>query len=186
MSERWVSVSEAARLEGEAGRPVNKSSISRFLDRNGDVLVRRDERGRVASVEYGSLARARGGSLSVIDSHAARAPEPKASKGGGLHPRNRKRELEEEKLELDLAERKGEVVDRQAVLMAVETAGLTFTQGLDRRRRRLAQQLEGVTDLREREIIIKQSDRELLTALASALAGAAEGVTADPDLDEAA
>lgn len=187
MSERWVSVSEAARLEAEAGRPVNKSSISRFLDRNSDVLVKRDDRGRVVSVEYGSLAQARGASLSVVDSHSSRAePEPKPSRAGGLAPRNRKRELEEEKLELDLAERKGEVVDLQAVLMAVETAGLTFSQGLERRRRTLAQALEGVEDARERELIIKRSDRELMAALSKALETAAKGQAAEPADAEAA
>lgn len=187
MSERWVSVSEAARLEAEAGRAVNKSSISRFLDRNSDVLVKRDDRGRVVSVEYGSLARARGASLSVVDSHAGReAQDARPSKVGGIQPRNRKRELEEEKLELDLAERKGEVVDLAAVLMAVETAGLTFSQGLERRRRTLAQALEGIDDARERELIIKRSDRELMTALSKALETAAKGQMAEPADAEAA
>ena len=51
---QWVSVSDAARMEASAGRAVNKSSISRFLDRNPDVPVRRDDQGRVKLVEYGA------------------------------------------------------------------------------------------------------------------------------------
>lgn len=179
VSGHWVSVSDAARLEGAAGRPVNKSSISRFLDRNPDVPVKRDARGRVGEVDYQALSQARAASLSVQDSRAftpmsAVAPLPSASPVAG----SRKRALEEEKLELDLAERKGELLDRSAVTMAWEAIGVVFTQGLERRRRKLATDMAGLTDLRQAELALKAADRALLEQLVRdlrTLAGDIEG-----------
>lgn len=178
---RWVTVSEAARLEGLDGRSVNKSSISRFIDRNADVPVRRDARGRVQEVDYDALAEARRGSLAVADSRPASLPfaQPPAAAA----PASRKRALEEEKLELDLAERKAEVLSRAATVMAVETAGLAFVQSLERRRRGLANKLEGRT-AREIELELKAADRALLEGLAKDLAGAAAGVTIEPMADD--
>lgn len=179
---QWVTQSEAARRETAAGRAVTQSSISRFLEANPDVPVERGPNGRVRRVDYQALVAARMGSLSVLDKLAERqAAAPLLEQPARpAAPSNRKRELEEEKLELDLAERKGEVVDRAAVLMAVESAGLAFVQALERRRRGLAQQLEGVTDVRAIELALKAADRVLLEDLSKALAGAAEGLTAAP------
>ncbi|HZV84021.1 MAG TPA: hypothetical protein VFF48_03455 [Brevundimonas sp.] len=175
---RWVTVSEAARLEGLDGRSVNKSSISRFIDRNADVPVRRDTRGRVQEVDYDALAEARRGSLAVADSRPAGLPFAHPPQAAAA-PASRKRALEEEKLELDLAERKAEVLSRAATVMAVETAGLAFVQSLERRRRGLANKLEGRT-AREIELELKAADRALLEGLAKDLAGAAAGVTIEP------
>lgn len=175
---RWVTVSEAARLEGLDGRSVNKSSISRFIDRNADVPVRRDARGRVQEVDYDALAEARRGSLAVADSRPAGLPFAQLPQAAAA-PASRKRALEEEKLELDLAERKAEVLSRAATVMAVETAGLAFVQALERRRRGLANKLEGRT-AREIELELKTADRALLEGLAKDLAGAAAGVTIEP------
>lgn len=161
---RWVSVSEAARLEGEAGRAVNKSSISRFIDRNPDVPVRRDARNRVTEVDYEALAVARAQSLSVQDSRpafpAAPAPTPAAPVVG-----SRKRDLEVEKLELDLAERKGELLSRAATSMAIDAIGVAFLQGLERRRRTLATQLVGISEQRPMELALKAADTALLNDL---------------------
>lgn len=165
---RWVSVSEAARLEGEAGRAVNKSSISRFIDRNPDVPVRRDARNRVTEVDYDALAVARAQSLSVQDSRpalaAAPAPTPAAPVVG-----SRKRDLEVEKLELDLAERKGELLSRAATSMAIDAIGVAFLQGLERRRRTLATQLVGISDQRPMELALKAADTALLNDLVGKL-----------------
>lgn len=165
---RWVSVSEAARLEGEAGRAVNKSSISRFIDRNPDVPVRRDARNRVTEVDYEALAVARAQSLSVQDSRpaftAAPAPPPAAPVVG-----SRKRDLEVEKLELDLAERKGELLSRAATSMAIDAIGVAFLQGLERRRRTLATQLVGISDQRPMELALKAADTALLNDLVGKL-----------------
>ena len=165
---RWVSVSEAARLEGEAGRSVNKSSISRFIDRNPDVPVRRDARNRVTEVDYEALAVARAQSLSVQDSRPAVAapstPTPAAPVVG-----SRKRDLEVEKLELDLAERKGELLSRAATSMAIDAIGVAFLQGLERRRRTLATQLVGISDQRPMELALKAADTALLNDLVGKL-----------------
>lgn len=165
---RWVSVSEAARLEGEAGRSVNKSSISRFIDRNPDVPVRRDARNRVTEVDYEALAVARAQSLSVQDSRPAVAapstPTPAAPVVG-----SRKRDLEVEKLELDLAERKGELLSRAATSMAIDAIGVAFLQGLERRRRTLATQLVGISEQRPMELALKAADTALLNDLVGKL-----------------
>jgi|GEM_PF-772132 len=178
--QQWVSVSEAARLEGSAGRPVNKSSISRFIDRNPDVPVKRDARGRVEEVEYLALSEARTSSLSVQDSRALTAPAAPATVTPIAAPAgSRKRALEEEKLELDLAERKGELLDRAAVTMAWEAVGVVFTQGLERRRRKIATELVGLTDIRQAELALKAADRQLLEQLVKDLGALAGEMTAD-------
>ena len=165
---RWVSVSEAARLEGEAGRAVNKSSISRFIDRNPDVPVRRDARNRVTEVDYNELAVARAQSLSVQDSRPALAASPTPTPAAPVVG-SRKRDLEVEKLELDLAERKGELLSRAATSMAIDAIGVAFLQGLERRRRTLATQLVGISEQRPMELALKAADTALLNDLVGKL-----------------
>nr|WP_314123472.1 hypothetical protein [uncultured Brevundimonas sp.] len=165
---RWVSVSEAARLEGEAGRAVNKSSISRFIDRNPDVPVRRDARNRVTEVDYNALAVARAQSLSVQDSRPALAASPTPTPAAPVVG-SRKRDLEVEKLELDLAERKGELLSRAATSMAIDAIGVAFLQGLERRRRTLATQLVGISEQRPMELALKAADTALLNDLVGKL-----------------
>ncbi len=165
---RWVSVSEAARLEGEAGRAVNKSSISRFIDRNPDVPVRRDARNRVTEVDYNALAVARAQSLSVQDSRPTLAASPMPTPAAPVVG-SRKRDLEVEKLELDLAERKGELLSRAATSMAIDAIGVAFLQGLERRRRTLATQLVGISEQRPMELALKAADTALLNDLVGKL-----------------
>jgi hypothetical protein len=172
MAEEWVTVSEAARRAG-----ANKSSISRFLDRNADVPVRRDGGGRVNLVEYGALSAARKSSLSVQDSqhHPNESPTPG---GQGAASGARKRDLEIEKLELDLADRKGEVIDRAAVQLFIESAGVALVQALERSRRGLADRIASLSDTRAVELELKANDRALLQAFADDLGRAAAGVSA--------
>lgn len=170
---RWVSVSEAAALETQAGRSVNKSSISRFIARNDDLPVKRDAQGRVKEVDYDALVAARSESLSVQDSREVfPAPVPAAAPAPAG---SRKRALEEEKLELDLAERKGEVLARASVTMAIEAMGVAFTQALERRRRNLATEIAGIVDVRAAEATLKTADRKLLENLVTELTKLAQG-----------
>lgn len=173
---RWVSVSEAAALETQAGRPINKSSISRFIARNEDLPVKRDAQGRVKEVDYDALVAARGESLSVQDSRETAPPAPTAAPAGPAG--SRKRALEEEKLELDLAERKGELLPRASVTMAIEAMGVAFTQALERRRRGLATEISGLSDVREAELALKAADRKLLNNLVGELTKLASGFDA--------
>ncbi|GAA0197812.1 hypothetical protein GCM10010203_56010 [Actinomadura yumaensis] len=169
---RWVSVSEAAALETQAGRPINKSSISRFIARNEDLPVKRDGQGRVKEVDYDALIKARGESLSVLDSREAAPAAPKAA---AAPAGSRKRQLEEEKLELDLADRKRELLSKAAVTMAVEAMGVAFTQALERRRRTLATEIAGLGDVRQAELALKTADRKLLNNLVAELTKLAGG-----------
>lgn len=175
-SRRWVSVSEAASLETKAGRRINKSSISRFIARNEDLPVRRDPQGRVKEVDYDALIRARGESLSVQDSRQV-SEAPSAAPVGPAG--SRKRALEEEKLELDLAERKGELLSKAAVTMAIEAMGVAFTQALERRRRTLATEVAGMNDVRQAEHVLKQADQKLLNNLVAELTKLAGDFTED-------
>lgn len=189
---QWVSVSDAARLEGAAGRAVNKSSISRFIERNPDVPVRRDARSRVVEVEYRALASARAASLSVQDSRSASPPSIMAFAGqpAAPAPTSRKRELEERKLELDLAEREGDLLDRTAQTMALEAIAVTLVQGLERRRRKLATDLVDLGDVRKGELALKAADQDLLRSIIGKLQDIAgemiSGVEASDGVEEAA
>lgn len=174
--ERWVSQSEAARLMG-----VAQSSISRFLAANPDVPVKRNDRGAVKEVEFNALAEARGSSLSVQDKAAERTPFVSSSPSSQLPfeeavEQPRRKNLRDVVLEMDIAERKGELIDRQSAQSAIETAGLKFVQALDRRRRSLAGRLAGLSSAREIELKLKAEDRELMEALVADLIRAADGL----------
>lgn len=166
MSERWLTVSEAATQLG-----CNKSSISRFLNKNTDVAVRRNGAGQVVAVEFTALQAARRSSLAVQD-HAERveAAQPVAAAPVAAVPvSSRRRAVQDEIAELDLAERKGELISRVAVFQAVETAGVALVQAMEQRRRALAQRLAGLNDVRAIEAELKAADRGALTALSAAL-----------------
>lgn len=181
MAERWVSQSEAARLLG-----VAQSSISRFIAANADVPVKRNERGAVQTVEFNALAEARGGSLSVQDKAAERAaPVMDQIPFVEAVAQPRRQNLRDVVLELDIAERKGELLPRQSVQSAIETAGLAFSQALDRRRRSLAGRLSGLTDTRAIELELKAADRLVMEALVADLTRAAEGLVIG-ELEESA
>lgn len=175
--ERWVSQSEAARLLG-----VAQSSISRFIAANSDVPVKRNDRGRVETVEFNALRAARGESISVQDKAAEReaVQQPPAPGVRGVVEATR-RNVRDELAELDLAERKGEVLPRASVQSAIETAGLNFVQGLERRRQALATKLTGMTDRRAVELELKAADRQLMEALVRDLTRAAAGMTVSVD-----
>lgn len=172
-ADRWVSVSDAARLEN-----ANKSSISRFIERNPDVPVRRDAQGKVKSVDYPALRAARAGSLAVQDSQLMVSPTPVAHAGPAT---SRKRELEERKLELDLAEREGDLLDRTAVTMALEAIAVTLAQSLERRRRKLATDTVQLGDVRQGELAIKAADRELMNTIVSKLKALSADMVSDAD-----
>lgn len=181
--QRWVSQSEAARLLG-----VAQSSISRFIAANPDVPVRRNDRGSVAEVEFNALAEARGSSLSVQDKAAERTPfvaQPEQIPFERAIEQPRRQNLRDVVLELDIAERKGELLDRQSVQTAVETAGLAFAQALERRRRSLASRIAGMTEAREIELELKSEDRKVMEALVADLTRAAEGLVVG-ELEESA
>lgn len=181
--DRWVSQSEAARLMG-----VAQSSISRFLAANPDVPVKRNDRGAVKEVEFNALSEARGSSLSVQDKAAERTPfvpAPEQIPFEKAIEQPRRKSLRDEVLEMDIAERKGELLDRQSVKSAVETAGLAFAQALERRRRSLAGRLAGMGSAREIELELKAEDRRVMEALVADLTKAAAGLVID-DLEESA
>ena len=183
MAERWVGISEAAALEAAAGRPVNKSSVSRFIAGNPDIPVQRMPNGSVKFIEYGAFVAARTTSLSVQDKLSLRDPGPNPVRDPVAQlPTDstaRKRAADAEKAELDLAERKGDLLSRAAAIQAVEAAGAAFVQALERRRRTLAQRLAGLDDPRAVEHELKAADRSLLEALVTDLNAAREHSAGD-------
>jgi hypothetical protein len=173
--QHWVSQSEAAELETKAGRTVSQSRISRFLADNPDVPVRRAPGGMVRFVEYNALRAARAASLSVQDNLSLRETPPARLPGpSAANSTERKRSAEAEAAELRLAERKGELLSRDAASAAIEAAGAAFVQALERRRRSLAQKITGLPDFRAVELELKSADRVLLEALVSDLTKAAQ------------
>jgi hypothetical protein len=176
MAERWVTQSEAARELG-----VAQSSISRFLTANPDVPVKRNASGKISEVEFHALAEARSGSLSVQDKAAEREYAEPSSPPQNLPFEQavktpRRKDLRDEMLEMDIAERKGELLPRASIQSAVETAGLAFTQALDQRRRSLASRVAMLTDTREIELLIRADDRKLMEAIVKKLTSAADGL----------
>lgn len=198
MSRDWVTQTEAAARETAAGRPLTQGNVSRYLVRwAGEIPVERDDRGRIARLCYRTFAEHRAGNLGVADKLQTRqdAPAPlfsaplapvsappQAREATPVDPRaaeasTRKRMAEAERAEIALQEQKRLLIPRQAAIRAVETAGTRFVQGLERRRRTLAQRLVGLDDVRAVETLLKEADRALLEALVQDLTAVATGLT---------
>lgn len=84
----------------------------------------------------------------------------------GESPRDRLFRAQAETAELELAERRGQLVPVDQVEPKMRAAILAAREGLLRERRRLAGLLEGVTDRRRREEIIAAAHEAFLRRLA--------------------
>lgn len=89
------------------------------------------------------------------------APEQPPSRQ--VEARTRAAEAQATRLELDLAERKGLVVDRAGVEMAFRTVGVALTQALESRQRPLAEEFAGMSDARAIALRLDEEDRAMLT-----------------------
>lgn len=127
--ELWVSITDAAQRLTALGRPIDRSTLSRYIAQHGEALpTRRD--GRATLVEFHALCAHRGENIRVTDAAPA-AVEPAAS-AAGLRGRETKRfggsqvdgaarkaMAQAEMAELDLAERRQQL----APTAEVEQAG---------------------------------------------------------------
>lgn len=85
----------------------------------------------------------------------------------GESPRDRLFRIQADTAELELAERRGRLVDVEQVEPKMRAAVIAAREGLLRERRRLAGLLEGVTDRRRREDIIGAAHEAFLRRLAN-------------------
>lgn len=108
-----------------------------------------------------------------------------AKANGGESPRDRVFRLQGDNLELEMAEKRGRLVDADQIEPKMRAAIVAAREGLLRERRRLAALLEGVTDRRRREDIIGHAHETFLRRLAT-WRDAGEEPDADVDADPAA
>jgi len=185
MQQRWVSLVEAAALEAAEGRPLSKPTVCRYLKRHPEIPVQRSRNGAVVrKLDYAAFRAHRLSNINVADAHpAAMAPAEPAGAfftpnplpllpGAQIAPSApataaaRKTEAQAQKVELELAERTGRLVGRQAASRAVQELGAAFSAALDKLERRLATRVVGVEDERAAQTVIRGECRSLRAELA--------------------
>lgn len=207
MQQQWVTLGEAAALEAAAGRPISKPTVCRYLKRHPEIPVQRSARGDlVRKLDYRAFAAHRIANDRVVDAHGQVAPPdltPEASgvavdafrAPAGLPPllgaqiapsapasaAQRKTEAQAARFELDLAERTGRLVGRQAASRAVQELSAAFAAALDKLERRLASRVVGVDDERAAQTVIRGECRSLRAELAEQVrrAGALQSASSD-------
>lgn len=117
MDEEWVSITEAAARLSEAGDPVDRSTLSRYLKQHAEALPLRPA-GKSNLVDLGALAAHRGENVRIRIAASAGVPRPS---GGSQPPVSaggrrfvgtqsdgaaRKAQADAELREMDLAERR--------------------------------------------------------------------------------
>jgi hypothetical protein len=109
----WISITEAAARLTEAGDPVDRSTLSRYLKQHADALPLRPD-GKSHLVDYGALVAHRGENIRLRRPAAARP----AARPGDVQRRfagtqadgvARKVLADAEMREMDLAKRRGEL-----------------------------------------------------------------------------
>lgn len=190
--QQWVTLGEAAALEAAAGRRISKPTVCRYLKRHPEIPVQRSARGDlVRKLDYRAFALHRIANERVVDAHGQVAPpdppaEPPGAAVDAISALNapstfspshiapsppataaqRKTEAQAAKFELELAERTGRLVGRQAASRAVQELGAAFAAALDRLERRLASRVVGVDDERAAQTVIRGECRSLRAELA--------------------
>lgn len=170
-----VTVSEAARQLG-----IDKSVVSRQVRKLG---IAKDRTGRFGFDEY--VARrerelnpmmARGGGMADPASPAARAGANETRRHDvgavnvGQNANNELKRLQAQKLQLELAERAGDLIDRAAVTAQLQTATRTLRDTLLGLPNRLAGDLASMTDVAEIKTRLDAEIRKTLETLAAGFA----------------
>ena len=114
MSEEWVSISEAAKRLTAAGDRVDRSTLSRYLKQHGEALPLKDS-GKSRLVEFGALTAHRGENIRIQMRQGDADPAAKKTDAGKPQPtvpsgQMRKAMAEAEIKELELAQRRGQLV----------------------------------------------------------------------------
>lgn len=135
---------------GSAARP--KVMVTDVLARDVDPLMQRQESPPV-------LASSAPGGDAAPPLHSE-APAPRGSTVRDQHAQ-RKTEL----LDLELAEKRGQLLDKRQVLDAFATMGTAIVEALESRRFRLAKELVGLTAPGEIDAKLAAADTALLQAL---------------------
>lgn len=110
MGEDWVSVTEAAARLTASGDKISRSTLSRYLAQHDEALATKRD-GRKTLVEYHALAGHRAENIRLEGKPPARPEQPsEPQKPTQISGAARKAMADAELRELDLAERRGELV----------------------------------------------------------------------------
>lgn len=132
----WVSITEAAALLSEAGDPVDRSTLSRYLAQYSEALATRRE-GKANLVDFDQLAAHRSENIRLrrqpvtLKPKASVAKQPRfaGTQSDGLA---RKITADAEMREMDLAERRGELTPTAEVDQAGRDAIALMQAAFDR------------------------------------------------------
>lgn len=138
MDGEWISITEAAARLTAAGDPVDRSTLSRYLKQHSEALAVRPD-GKSNLVEFGALKAHRGENIRLkAPSHSPRIPaaQPQRSASSQSEASARKLAADAEMREMDLAERRGQLVPASEVdragRSAVALMQSSFEQALER------------------------------------------------------
>lgn len=137
--EMWVSITEAARRLTALGRPVDRSTLSRYVSKHAEALPTRTD-GKATLVEFRQLCAHREENIRIVDLDLpAVSAEPRhVSPAGRSHKETqaggaaRKANAQAEMAELDLAERKRELTPVSEVDRAARDAVALMRSAFDR------------------------------------------------------
>jgi hypothetical protein len=138
----WISITDAAARLTEAGDPVDRSTLSRYLTQYAEALPTRRE-GRSNLVEFSALMAHRGDNIrrrsrpavtaaSVPGRNAAQHRQPGRFAGTQSDGMARKINADAELREMDLAERRGELTPTSEVDQAGRDAIALMQAAFDR------------------------------------------------------
>lgn len=143
VSGEWVSITEAAARLTEAGDPVDRSTLSRYLTQYSEALATRRE-GKSNLVEYGALVEHRGDNIRLRKPVGVQRQAP-GGRGASLPARAvgriagsqsdgmaRKINADAEMREMDLAKRRGELTPTAEVDQAGRDAVALMQAAFDR------------------------------------------------------
>lgn len=138
--EEWVSITDAAQRLTALGRPVDRSTLSRYIAQHADALPSRRD-GRATLVEFWALCAHRGENIRVaepapaeVPAAAAEATRSRGARFGGsqVDGAARKAMAQAEMAELDLAERRRELTPTAEVEQAGHDAIALMNSAFDR------------------------------------------------------
>lgn len=138
----WVSITEAASRLTEAGDPVDRSTLSRYLTQYAEALPTRRE-GKANLVEYGSLVEHRGDNIRLrkpvvaprpLSGGRTAAPARQINRIAGSQSDGMARKInaDAEMREMDLAKRRGELTPTAEVDQAGRDAIALMQAAFDR------------------------------------------------------
>lgn len=167
----WCSLTECRLRLADEGDRISQPKLTEYLQNNSEIPRRKSAIDRrVLEIDFLALRDHRRANVRVQDTARARGT---ALDDDAASLRMRERRAAAELREFELAQRRGDVIQRTDVQLAMHAAAVTLRQTLQRTRFDRAEALEAVRGAREKASLLAAQDEALQEAFAEALKGLA-------------